>query len=112
MRYPLSLKSLCAVTLILVAPSMSAAQSMSSMTAAVNLGSVLAAESFCGLTYDQDAISAWIDTNTDPGDMGFASSLSMMTDGASYELQGMSDSSRTAHCRSIERTARHYGFID
>lgn len=108
----MSLKSLGAVALLSIAPSLAMTQSMASMTAAMNLGSVLAAESFCGLTYDQDAISDWIDANTDPGDMGFASSLSLMTDGAGYELQGMTDSSRTAHCRSIERTARHYGFID
>lgn len=108
----MSLKSLCAVALISVAPSLATAQSMASMNAAMNLGSVLAAENFCGLSYDQNAISAWIDTNTDPGDMSFASTLSMMTDGAGFELQSMSESSRTAHCRSIERTARHYGFID
>lgn len=98
---------------ILAATSVGAsAQSMDSMSAASNLGSILAAESFCGLRYDQTAITNWIDQNTRPDDMSFASMLSMMTDGATYELQSMGQSQRTAHCHSVERTARHYGFID
>lgn len=108
----MSLKPTFIIAPMLLLATVVNAQSLDSMNAAMSLGSVLAAESFCGLSYDQAAISAWIDANTNPSDMGFASSLSLMTDGAAYELQSMSESSRTAHCRSIERTARHYGFID
>ncbi len=86
-------------------------QSMKSMQLANDLGSVLAAEEPCGFTYDQDAISAWIDKNTDPSDMGFSSSLSAMTSGAEYQIKDMAKSALTAHCRAISRTAKHYGFI-
>lgn len=95
----------------LVAPGIAAAQDFDSMMKAQDLGSVLASETFCGLSYDQDAIGAWIDQNTDPADMGFAASLETMTMGAAYSLKDMSPSGKTAHCRSIARTAQHYGFI-
>lgn len=97
---------------LLILPMTVQAQSLQSMEAASNLGSILAAEKKCDLAYDQDAIGKWIEENTDPSDMGFASSLNMMTQGAEYSLQGMSESATTAHCRSIKRTAKHYGFIE
>lgn len=82
------------------------------MQKAQELGSILAAEEYCGLSYDQNAIASWIDQNVDPGDMGFAGTLEMMTQGAQFDLSSKSASSKTAHCHSVERTARHYGFID
>ena len=91
---------------------MSHAQSLDSMQKAQELGSILASEEMCGLVYDQDAISRWIDENTDPADMGFSSTLSMMTEGSKFQFEEMSTSSKTAHCRSIERTTRHFGFIE
>ena len=105
------MRLLVASVLVVLVPTFAASQSLDSLTLARNLGSVLAAEEFCGLTYDQDAIAGWIDENTAPSDMSFASTLRLMTDGAAYDLRDMSDSSRTAHCRAIERTARHFGFV-
>ncbi|MCA3438860.1 MAG: hypothetical protein INF50_00730 [Rhodobacter sp.] len=61
---------------------------------------------------NQDAIAFWIDTKVPPEDMTFASTLSMMTEGTAFRLQDISESTRTAHCRSVERTAKHYGFIE
>lgn len=84
---------------------------MDSMMIAGDLGTVLGSEKVCGLTYDQDAISVWIDNNTDASDMGFAGTLSMMTQGAEFQLRSLSESARTAHCRAVSRTAQHYGFI-
>ncbi len=51
---------------------------------ATELGSVLAAEEICGLTYDQAAIGAFIDKTVPADAMGFAANLQMMTDGAAY----------------------------
>ncbi len=102
---PILIAALCTTPLPL------AAQSMASMQKAQDLGTLLAAEDFCGLTYDQDAVGRWIDENTDPADMGFSGTLTMMTEGSAFMLGDMSASGKTAHCRSIERTARHYGFI-
>jgi len=86
-------------------------QSFESMQLAMNLGTVLGSEEACGLQYDQSAISAWIDQNVEPSDMEFASSLNMMTGGTRYAIEDMSQSALTAHCRTIERTARHFGFV-
>lgn len=87
------------------------ADELSSMNMAQNLGSVLAAEDFCGLSYDQTAIQAFISKHTSPNDMGFSSTLSMMTDGTKVELQSMSPSSKTAFCTQQGRVAKNYGFI-
>jgi hypothetical protein len=97
--------------IVLAFPAASAADEMASMQQAMELGSILAAEQECGLAYDQAAISVWIDQNVDPSDMGFASNLGLMTKGAEFNSQGMSDSQKVAHCRSIEQTARHFGFV-
>lgn len=87
------------------------AQGFKSMTLASNLGTVLASEEMCGLSYDQEAIAAFIEENVDPKDMGFASNLQMMTEGQAYNLRDMSASARTAHCTQIRRVAKSYGFI-
>ena len=101
-----------AVGAVLITALFSQAVASDNLEKAQNLGSILAAESMCGFTYKKRAISRWIDENTDPSDMGFASTLQLMTDGASFNQNGMSESSRTAHCRSVERSARHFEFIE
>lgn len=105
------IKTVAVFTLLLL-PAIASAQSIDSVQKAQQLGTILAAEDFCQLSYDQDAIGQWIDENTDPADMGFSGSLTMMTDGSIFMQADMSESSKTAHCRSIERTARHFGFIE
>ena len=96
----------------IAAPFSLMAQSLDSIRIATDLGTMLAAEEFCDLSYRQEAIRGWIDENTDPADMGVSSTLRMMTDGSAFMLGEMSESGKTAHCRSIERTARHLGFIE
>lgn len=81
-----------------------------SMTLAHSLGQVLASEKPCGLSFDQAAIEAFIDKNVDPSDMQFSGTLTVMTGGAEYEIQQMSTSQKTAHCRQIQRVAKSYGF--
>ena len=93
-------------------PAVSAAQSTDSLVKAQELGNILASEELCGLVFNQDAIVRWIDDNTDPADMGFSGMLQMMTEGAKFGFPGMSESSKTAHCRSVERVAQHFGFIE
>lgn len=84
---------------------------MKSTEAATNLGAVLAAEAFCGLSYDQAAIQAWIEANVPADAMDFPSTLSMMTSGSEFQQNEMSGSAKTAHCSAIARTAKHYGFV-
>lgn len=111
-RIRIALMSRCYFAAVFLSiTTMSHAQSLDSKQKAQELGSILASEEMCGLEYDQDAISRWIDENTDPADIAFASTLSMMIEGSKFYFEEMSTSSKTAHCRSIERTTRHFGFI-
>lgn len=89
-----------------------AAQSMASMTLATDLGNILASEEICDLTYDQAAISAFIESKVPADDMSFPSMLQTMTMGQEYTLKDMSASGRTAHCTQISRVAKSYGFIE
>ena len=90
---------------------MSTAFSLDSNELAVNLGSLLAAEEFCELSYDQDAIAAFIDEHVDADDLGFPSTLRMMTEGSKYQLDSLTESEKTAHCRQITRAAKSHGFL-
>lgn len=82
------------------------------MTLASQLGSVLAAEEFCGLTYDQEAIAAFINAEVAEDDLGFASMLQMQTQGLAVMQEEMNASQKTAHCAQTQRVARSYGFVD
>ncbi|SDO20178.1 hypothetical protein SAMN04488061_0552 [Filomicrobium insigne] len=77
---------------------------------ASNLARVIAAEEACGLSYDQAAIAAYVDKMVPPDDMKFPGELAMSTSGARFELEQMSKSAKTAHCRQIERVAKSHGF--
>lgn len=88
------------------------AQSLDTMRRAQELGGLLASEELCGLIFDAGAIRAWIDTNVEPAQMGFSSMLATMTAGAKFQYADMTPSARAAHCRAVERSARHIGFID
>lgn len=79
---------------------------------ATELGNVLASEAQCGLNYDQASIEALIDDRVDPAALGFASTLTVMVQGSEAQIMMLSASAKTAHCRAVENTARHYGFIE
>jgi hypothetical protein len=81
------------------------------MKLSMALGDVLSSEKPCGLSYKQEAISKFIDSKVPATDMDFTSDLDMQTQGRAIMLQDMSESSKTAHCRQIERVAKSYGFI-
>ena len=98
--------------LALLVPGALRAQSLESMNVANQLGTVLASEEFCGLSYDQAAIEKFIEEKVAADDMGFASNLQVMTEGQRYSLKDMSASSRTAHCAQIRRVAKSYEFIE
>jgi hypothetical protein len=80
------------------------------MTAAQAVGSILASEEYCGLKYDQDAVSAYVEKTVPADDMEFASMLHVMTEGAKFNLQDMSESQKAAHCTQTRRVAANYGF--
>ena len=99
----------CAMTF--VALGTASAQGIESMTLAQHLGSALAAETFCGLSHDQAAISDFIAKHVKRDDLGFASTVNLMTGGMQEEQKSMSPSSKTAYCSQTARVARSYGFI-
>lgn len=74
------------------------------------LADVIAAESFCGLTYDQAAIAAFIDAEVAADDIEFTSSLKGLLYLAEASQKDMSPSATTAHCTQVKRLAKTYGF--
>ncbi|MBU2533339.1 MAG: signal recognition particle [Alphaproteobacteria bacterium] len=96
----------------LLLASSAAAQSMNSSQVAIDLGTVLASEDACGLTYDQAAITGYIEDKVEADDMSFPSTLQMMTESTRYDIEDMSTSSLTAHCAQIRRIAKSYNFVD
>lgn len=99
-----------AILAILATPAL-AMDDLELFTVSGALGGIIASETACGLTYDQDAIAAWITANVPPDRVDFAGMLQTQIMGQEYNLQGMSKSAMTAHCASIAQTAKHYGFI-
>lgn len=85
--------------------------SLGSMQLASDLGTVLASEEACGLSYDQAAIARWIEERVPAEDMAFPGNLQLMTSGAEWSLGEMSVSAMTAHCVQVRRIARSYGFV-
>lgn len=79
--------------------------------AALDLATVLAAESFCGLAFDQAAIAGWIEKNVAADDMGFNSSLRLFVAGKEFEQKSIGPSEKTALCAQTARVARAYGFL-
>ena len=90
---------------------LSPAFAQDSMRLAIDLGSVLASEEPCGLSFDQKAIERWIEEHVPADDMSFPSNLSMMTGAGQFQIDEMSKSALVAHCAQIERVARTFGFI-
>lgn len=79
------------------------------ITFAGSLGSVLASEEMCGLTFNQQAITDLVAAKVPADDMEFPSTLNMMVSGAEFTNKRMSASQKTAHCAQISRVAKQYG---
>lgn len=87
------------------------AQSLETMQLAIDLGAVIAAETFCGLTFDQLSVAAFIEKKVKPNDMSFPTTLQTVIEGSKFQHQSMSPSAKTAHCTQIKRIAETYGFV-
>ena len=81
------------------------------MGLASNLGTLIGSELFCGLTFDQSAIAAWIAANVPADRMDFTGTLRLMMMGEAGNQAGMTASAKTAHCTAVSQSARHLGFI-
>jgi ABC-type oligopeptide transport system substrate-binding subunit len=83
----------------------------SSIALANQLGTVLAAESACHLSYDPKAIQNYISKNVPESDMSFGSLLEIMVQGQTTQIAQMTSATLTALCAQTERVARFNGFI-
>ncbi|MFP9138687.1 signal recognition particle [Devosia sp. XGJD_8] len=99
-----------AVVAAMISPA--AAQDLQSMQVATALGSVIGSEELCELSYDQEAIAAYIESKVSADDMSFPSTLQMMVQAQQYQLTDMSESAKTAHCTQIARAAQSFNFIE
>lgn len=99
-----------AASLVWFAMTISAPAGTGSLAAA--LGSLIASEQTCGLSYDQEAIQAFIEENVPADDVDFPGMLRSMTDSVVRDIRGMSQSAKTAHCAQVQRIAKSYGFIE
>jgi len=80
-------------------------------TLALQLGSILGSEEYCGLEFDQGAIQSFIEKRVSPNDMGFVASLATMAQGTKFENERFSASEKTARCTQVKRVAKAYGFL-
>lgn len=83
---------------------------LDSYDAAEQLANVLASEQICNLTFDQDAIEAWIEANVAADDMEFSGNLTGSMSLSEYMLDEMPPSAQTAHCAQVRRVSKSFGF--
>jgi hypothetical protein len=86
-------------------------QKYDSLTLAQNLGYLLASETYCGFSYDQNAISKFIEQNVDASDLEFSAQLRLYTRTTKPDLETMTESQKTAHCTQSKRLAASFGFL-
>ncbi len=88
------------------------AQETSALQLAQQLASVLAAEEPCELSYDPEAIEAFIAEQPAASDLSFPSYLTTMMQGGPVDLEDQTDSQKVAYCSSARTTARAIGFLE
>lgn len=89
----------------------SAAYAISHHDLSENLSLVIASEKPCNLSYDQDAIAAFIEENVAADDFDFAGDLARKIRLNTHNVESVTASALTAHCAQISRVAKSYGFI-
>lgn len=99
------------IVLLIGLAGMAQAQGFEVMSQGNALGKVIASEEYCGLSFDQTAISGWVDANIPAEAMDFPQYLDMGIAAETYEQDARSGSAKTAHCAAIRRTAAHFDFI-
>jgi len=92
-------------------PQIASADQIETFQLAEKLGALLAAEKPCGFTFDQGAVSAWVDANVHADDMDFTEALNMIVSNRDGKVDEMSPAQRVVFCRQTERVARALHFI-
>ncbi|TPQ53004.1 signal recognition particle [Prosthecomicrobium hirschii] len=78
---------------------------------AQGLGRVIAAETFCGLTFDRSAIEAFVEKRVPATAMGFISDLDTSIWAAERDFAEAGPSTKAAICAHARRFAKAHGFI-
>lgn len=87
-------------------------QSLEMRQLASGLGDVIAAEAFCGLSYDQAAIETFINEKVPEDDLTFVGDLTASIEVSAFDQEAMTQSAKTAHCTQIKRAAKAHGFLN
>jgi hypothetical protein len=74
------------------------------------IAKVIAAEEFCSLKHNHNAIQAWIENNVPADDMAFPENLNFALSLAKDDQSSPSETAKTAYCRQISQIAKHYSF--
>jgi hypothetical protein len=98
-------------TIVALFTNAAVAQDRETIEFAQQLGIVLGSEGFCGLTYDQQAITKYIGEHIKPDNLEFAGWLDVYTSAARTDGRRMSASEKTARCFQVARTAKFLGFV-
>jgi len=83
-----------------------------SRQAVATIGSLIAAERFCGLKYDDDMITVWVDDRVHHSDRSFFNRLDTAIVQNERRQHAMTGAARQAHCSTVFATANHYGFLE
>lgn len=97
--------------IIAASSSVAHAETFDAMEVAGDLGSVLASEEPCGLSYSQDDISKFITDKVPTSATSFPGTLNLWIRTRKDQIKEMTLSEKTANCTLVERLAKSYGFI-
>lgn len=76
------------------------------------LGSLIASEEPCGLTFSHDAVGRWIEANVPADNIDFPNFLDRAIEGHKMAIADLSATALVARCAQIARAAKSHGFID
>lgn len=82
------------------------------MVLADSFGKLLAAEDYCELVYDQDAIDIYLEKNVDADNMEFSGYVDNEVWMANEIFKDHSKSQKRAFCSQMKRVAKHHKFIN
>lgn len=102
----------CGVIAIAALVTLSSIACADSYTVAKQLGSVLAAEKFCEMTFNTDAISTFITNKVAADDMDFTSNIDLVIFGAKDDQEKMGTTQKIVHCTQMKRVAKHLNFTE
>ena len=78
---------------------------------AEQLGNLLGSEPACALTFDKNAVRAFIEKNVPADDLDFTRTLNTHVSLAEYRAKEMRSTQLAAHCFQIKRSAEALGLL-